>query len=288
MIYSMTAFARSEQEENWGHLICEMRAINHRYLETNIYLPDILRSVEISIREKIRLAIQRGKIDCFIKYQPNKAAHQFLKLNQNLVKELCYFSEQIGGCFAQAASFSATDILNFPGVLETNQTDVAVLQETVYCLIEKTLEELLSERAREGKALEKIFLHRMHLLDNELKKVESRLPFVLVETREKLEKRFQEAKLELDSNRLEQEMLLFAQKLDVTEEVDRIKVHVAEIRRVLSEHNIVGRRLDFLIQELNREINTLGSKSSDITVTHCAVEMKVIIEQVREQVQNVE
>jgi len=181
-----------------------------------------------------------------------------------------------------------TDILRYPGVIESKDNDLTQIKETMLELLEKALQELIVVRQREGKDLEQLFLTRMQLMQDELAKVKQRLPNLLQEARERLLKRFKDVQLEMDSNRLEQEMVIFAQRIDVSEEIERLETHITEVRRVLKQGGLVGRRLDFLMQELNREANTLGSKSVDSVVTYAAVEMKVLIEQVREQVQNVE
>ncbi|HLB43630.1 MAG TPA: YicC/YloC family endoribonuclease [Gammaproteobacteria bacterium] len=289
MICSMTAFARSEIQGDWGGLICEIRSINHRYLEMVFYLPDMLRAFEMSMRESVRQFIKRGKIECSIRYQSNvNAAGSLFAINEILVQALCQASQQIASFLPTTASMSVTDILRFPGVLETKETDLTILQKQVFYLLEKTLNELLASREREGNELKQLFFKRMDLIQQELETVRQRLPQVIQEQQERLIKRFTDVKIELDPGRLEQEMVIFAQKIDVTEEIDRTETHIAEIRRILNQGGVVGRRLDFLLQELNRETNTLGSKSTDSMLMHAAVEMKVLIEQVREQVQNIE
>ncbi len=289
MIYSMTAFARVQSQGDWGTLVCEMRSINHRYLEIGIHVPDVLRVLEMPMRELIRHHIKRGKIECVIRYQPAPAAEASLfSINPVLARELCKASEEIAVLLKNPGLISPTDILRFPGVMETRDSGLDKLQDEVIKLLEKAVKDLLAARAREGEELKHLFLQRMDLLQNELVKVRERLPQVMTDQHERLLKRLAEAKLELDSGRLEQEMVIFAQKIDVAEEIDRTETHIAEVRRVLKQGGVAGRRLDFLLQELNREANTLGSKSVDPVLTHAAVEMKVLIEQVREQVQNVE
>ncbi|MBV9575047.1 MAG: YicC family protein [Gammaproteobacteria bacterium] len=288
MIYSMTAFARVHHQSDKGSLVCEMRSINHRYLEISLHLPDVLRVLEMPLRESIRKHIKRGKIECLIRYQANQDAGESLTINAMLAQELCRASEKIATFLQQAAPIHPTDILRFPGVIETKETDLGKLQADVMQLIKNALHELVAVREREGEELKQLFLQRMDLIQEELSKVKTNLSRVMLEQRERLYKRFNEAKLELDPNRLEQEMVIFAQRIDVAEEIDRTVTHVTEVKRILQEGGIVGRRLDFLLQELNREANTLGSKSVDSVITHAAVEMKVLIEQVREQVQNIE
>lgn len=289
MIYSMTAFARAEIKLEDAQLTCEIRSVNHRYLEASVYLPDILRVFEMPVREGIRQHIKRGKLECLVRYQSSSASKQaLLALNADLAKELCAASETVASFLTSPAPINPTDILRIQGVLETKEKPVTEFEKPLLGLIETTVKALLVARLREGEELKQLFLSRMEAMEAELAKVRERLPVMLQECRERLLKRFTDANIELDKTRLEQEMVFLAQKLDVAEEIDRTKTHIQEVRRILKEGGLVGRRLDFLLQELNREANTLGSKSVDSIVTHAAVELKVLIEQVREQVQNVE
>lgn len=289
MIYSMTAFARVQSQGEWGSLTCELRSINHRYLEISVYLPEVLRALEMPIREQIRETLKRGKVECGIRYQAGtKSASTQFSVNEQFAKELCRVSEDIAGFLKLAAPVQPVDILRFPGVLETKEADVAVLQKEVFALLKTALQELLAGRQREGEELKKLFLQRLDKMDEQLLKVRERLPQVMKDQQDRLIKRFADAKVELDPSRLEQEMVLFAQKIDVAEEIERTETHIAEFRRILKTGGMVGRRLDFLLQELNREANTMGSKSVDPVLTHAAVEMKVLIEQIREQIQNIE
>ncbi|OGT37334.1 MAG: YicC family protein [Gammaproteobacteria bacterium RIFCSPHIGHO2_12_FULL_38_14] len=288
MIYSMTAFARKENQSDIGYLTCEIRSINHRYLEVSLYLPEVLRALEMPMREYVRSHINRGKVECTLKYQLSHTSDHYFQLNKILVKELCVASETIAHLMRQPVVASSTDILRYPGVLEAKEIDTKVLQDAFMKLMEQTLKELIAVREREGNELNQLFLKRIAAIQDELEKVKNQLPGLAKTQREKLLKRFSEANLTLDPGRLEQEMLLFLQKIDVSEEIERTETHLNEMQRILHQGGVVGRRLDFLLQELNREANTLGSKSTDSIVTHAAVEMKVLIEQVREQVQNVE
>ena len=288
MIHSMTAFAREQSQGDWGTLTCEIRSINHRYLEISLHLSETLRVFEGQIRELIRKIVKRGKIECSLRYRPSVDAGTTFLVNKPLVKELARASEDITALLANPAPVSAADILRFPGVMESKEADQTMLQEEVMQLVEKSLHDLLAAREREGSELNKLFLERMDNMQVEMGKVRGRLPQVIKEAQERLNKRFTDAKVELDPARIEQEMVMFAQKIDIAEEIDRTETHISEVRRVLKTGGAAGRRLDFLLQELNREANTMGSKSTDTIITHAAVEMKVLIEQVREQVQNVE
>lgn len=289
MIYSMTAFARSQSQGSWGGFVCELRSINHRFLEMAIHMPDVLRVLEMPIRERIKQHLKRGKIECLIRYQPNLASReQPFTINTDLAQALCQASEKIASFFKNPGPAYPTDILRLPGVLETKEVDLSQLQNEVFQLLEKTMTDLVAARLREGEELKQLFFERLDSIREELAKVRGHLPQVIKDQKDRLRKRFNDAQLELDSMRLEQEMVIFAQRIDVAEEVERAETHVAEIRRILKQGGMAGRRLDFLLQELNREANTLGSKSTDSIITHAAVEMKVLIEQIREQVQNIE
>lgn len=287
MIHSMTAFARTQNQGDWGSMTCEIRSINHRFLEMSVYLPEALRALEMPIRDCIKQFVKRGKIECGIRCQWN-AGSDALSVNATLVSELCKASEKIVDVLQKPAAISVTEILRFPGVLETREVNVEHLQADVINLVKKSMQELVAARLREGEELKQLFLQRLSAISSELETVRKCLPRANMEQRERLLKRFTDAKIELDPLRLEQEMLMYAQKIDINEEIDRTDTHIAEFRRILAEGGSIGRRLDFLLQELNREANTLGSKSVDSVITHAAVEMKVLIEQIREQVQNIE
>lgn len=288
MISSMTAFAREAAQGDFGNLSCEMRSINHRYLEVSVYLPDALRALEMPIRERIRQYLNRGKVECNFRYQMTVSEDASLTINKPLAKVLCLASEEIAAMLGSPAPIQPATLLRFPGIFEKKEMDVSVLQAEVLSLVDAALKELVAARQREGEELKRLFLQRMEFIDLQLAQVRKRLPQVMQDQKDRLIKRFTEASIDLDPARLEQEMVIFAQKIDVAEEIDRAETHLTEMRRILKEGGVIGRRLDFLLQELNREANTLGSKSVDPVVTHAAVEMKVLIEQVREQVQNVE
>lgn len=287
MLYSMTAFSRNQSQGECGSLVCEIRSINHRYLEISMHLPEALRVLETAMRDMLRQKLQRGKIECTMRYQAGLSGTS-LSINTALAKELSQSCVTIAGFLTNAGPISPFDVLRFPGVIETQETDNKKLHESVLQLLDVGIKDLLAARSREGEELKQLFLQRMDLIQGELVKVRARLPQVMQEQRDKLTKRLADISVEFDSGRLEQEMVIYAHKIDVAEEVDRTETHITEVRRVLQQGGLAGRRLDFLLQELNREANTLGSKSTDSVLTHAAVEMKVLIEQVREQVQNIE
>lgn len=289
MIYSMTAFARVQNVSDKGNFVCEIRSINHRYLDISLYLPEVLRAFEMPIREKMRELLKRGKIECNVRYQPSsKVNGNSFNINPAFAQELCSAAENIAKMMKTPAPLQPLEVLRFPGVIEMKEVDTGELKQETFTLIEKALSELIAARGREGEELKKLFMERIEQMQQQLIKVRERLPNMLAEARERLVKRFHDVRVELDPTRLEQEMVMFAQKIDVSEEIDRTATHLHELVRILKEGGLVGRRLDFLMQELNREANTLGSKSVDPVLTHAAVDLKVLIEQMREQVQNVE
>lgn len=288
MIQSMTAFARAQSQGTWGSAVCELRSINHRYLELFVRLPENLHSLEAAVRECIREHIKRGKIECYFRYQPGEANGTEIIINHRLAEQLCQANEKIAQLLPRPAPVDTMEILRWPGILQIAELDLEMIQDAIVTLLKQALDDLIAARQREGEELKQLFLQRLETMKEEIKKVRQRMPAVLSQQRERLFARFRDAKLELDNSRLEQEMVLFAQKIDVSEELDRIDAHISEVRRILKHGGIVGRRLDFLMQELNREANTLGSKSVDSDTTRASVELKVLIEQIREQVQNVE
>ncbi len=288
MIQSMTAFARSQGQGAWGSAVCELRSINHRYLEMSVRMPEALHELEALMRERVRHHIKRGKIECQIRYQPGDNGGSEITINLHLAEQLCRATETVGLMLKQAAPVNPVDILHWPGILKVAEVDLEIIQDAILQLLESGLIDLVEARAREGAELKVLFLQRLETMKSELSKVRERLPALIKGQRERLMARFADAKIELDAARLEQEIVIFAQKTDVSEELERIDTHISEVRRVLKAGGVVGRRLDFLMQELNREANTLGAKSVDVETTRASVELKVLIEQIREQVQNVE
>ncbi len=288
MIRSMTAFARREDQGAWGALQLELRSVNHRYLEVSPRLPEELRVLENKLRERIAQRLGRGKVDCNVRYQAPQSGADGVKVNLELVKQLAHASREIDSILYNAAPINSLEVLRWPGVLETAGVDEEQLQAALLALLDQALDEMNENREREGEKLQAIILQRCDAIEAVVAQVKQRLPEVLANLRKRLEDRLGELKQELDPTRLEQEMVLQAQKIDVDEEMDRLATHIAEVRHVLKGNEPVGRRLDFLMQELNREANTLGSKSADSETTKASVELKVLIEQMREQIQNIE
>jgi len=288
MIQSMTAFSRAQGQGTWGTAVCEVRSINHRYLEVGVRVPDTLHALEASLRERIRHYIRRGKIEFHLRYQPGDVAGAEITINNHLAEKICKANEVIAKMLKMPAPVNTMDILHWPGVLQIAEADLETIQDEVLKLLEKALQDLVEARMREGDELKQLFMQRLDGMKTELAKVRHRLPEIYSQQRSRLVARFSDASVELDSARFEQEIVLFAQKIDVSEELERLDAHISEVRRILKQGGVVGRRLDFLMQELNREANTLGAKSIDVDTTRASVELKVLIEQMREQVQNVE
>lgn len=293
MIQSMTAFARMQGTGAWGSAVCELRSINHRYLELIVRVPDNLHELEGPMRECMRKYIKRGKVECHLRYQPGDISGSEITINSPLAQHLCKANEKVAELlsespFITAAPVNTMDILRWPGILQIAEVDLELIEDEVVALLENGLQDLVAAREREGAELKALFLQRLESMKVEVAKVRQHMPEIMKSQRERLALRFKEAKIEVDSGRLEQEIVLFAQKIDVSEELERIDAHISEVRRVLKHGGVVGRRLDFLMQELNREANTLGAKSADVETTRASVELKVLIEQIREQVQNVE
>jgi len=288
MIRSMTGFARREVSTDDGLLVWELRSVNHRFSEVSPRLPEDLRLLEPAVREHIGKRIKRGKLDATLRFKPVPQADQPLEIDRELVSKLSRVSREIDGLLYNAAPVNSFDVLRWPGVLVTPEQDFARVGEAAQALLDAALDELMANREREGEQLKAIIEQRCAAMEEQVTAVRKRLPEVLQAVRERLQARLSELLGELDNDRVEQEIALLANKADVDEELDRLDTHIAEVRRVLAQDEPVGRRLDFLMQELNREANTLGSKSVDAELTRASVELKVLIEQMREQVQNIE
>jgi len=288
MINSMTAFARESYLGEEGELVWEIRSVNHRYLELFVRLPEELRGLEPLVRERVGKRLKRGKLDCMLRYRPGQGRRGALSVNRPLVQGLQAAARELGELLERPADPSPMELLRWPGVLEEQPADLTPVQTQAAELLERTLDGLVATRGREGERLADLIIQRCRAMHIHSRDVKERMPQLLEEIRGRLTARLQEVLEQLDPNRLEQEMVLFAQRLDVDEEMDRLATHLDEVTRVLEQGGAVGRRLDFLMQELNRETNTLTSKTTDVEVTRHAVDMKVLIEQMREQIQNIE
>lgn len=288
MIKSMTAYACNEAEISNLTLNCEIRSVNHRYSDVNLKLPEALRFLEPELRSLLSSQIKRGKIECSLNYKKNSKHTQGFSINEEALNALLAATQQVAAHTFSLQAFTALDVLAFPNILQEAQTDKNELSIGVLTLVNNTLEQLLNARSREGEQLKKLIEERCQKIKQLVSAATERVPMALLATREKLLNRINEINLQPNFDRLEQELVFLAQKLDVSEELDRINTHIQEVLRVLNQQEPVGKRLDFLMQELNREANTLTSKSTDIPITQIAIELKVLIEQMREQVQNIE
>lgn len=288
MIRSMTAFAREDTQGAWGTLTCEIRTVNHRYLEPGFRLPDHLRELENRFRDQLRKRLGRGKVDVGMRLQLAETPDQGLMVNHELVESLNEAANQVNRILDNPAHINALDVLRWPGVLAGAEQDLEPVKAVAEELFGRTLDSLVAVREREGERLRPLFEDRLATMADGVAEVRARMPELLARQESNLRERFQAARVELDPDRLAQEMVMLAQKSDVAEELDRLDAHIAEVRDTLAQNDAIGRRLDFLMQELNREANTLSSKSIDARVTRVAVDLKVLIEQMREQVQNLE
>ena len=292
MALSMTAFARCDQETAWGSLIWELRSVNHRYLEVSLRLPEDLRALESPVRDLIGKRLGRGKVDGILRFQARDLATGEFAQDETLVAKLIGLGlktgEIAGSQGATLAPLRVIDLLRWPGVLKATGVDMEALNAAAMDLLARSLDEMVATRGREGDRLADTIGQRVDGMEGITRRVRDVLPEVMQGFRQRLETRLAEVKHELDPARVEQEIVLFAHKIDVDEELDRLATHITEVRRVLGQAGQIGRRLDFLMQELNREANTLGSKAADIRLTNAAVDLKVLIEQMREQVQNIE
>ncbi len=287
MIASMTGFARREISGSWGTLVCELRSVNHRFLEAGFRLPDELRSAEGELRQHLAREVRRGKLDCTMTYRRAQVSEAGLEVDSQALERLLIRLKEIGRSVPQH-TVDLLDVLRWPGVLKEDSSAGEELMVAAKALFGSTLEDLVAARAREGLRLKEILELRSAALEDLVRQVRERLPEVQTKLRSRLDERLKELTASVDQDRLEQELALLLQRLDVDEELDRLAGHIQETRRILGANEPAGRRLDFLMQEFNREANTLSSKSQDLDTTRSAVEMKVAIEQMREQVQNAE
>jgi len=288
MIHSMTAFARESAATDQGVLTVELRSVNHRYLDCTFKLPDSLRPLEQRLRELAGSAMARGKLDCLIRLQGHPAQLGELKVNIGQLEKLLAATALINERIPGAQSPSTLDILQFPGICGADEQSEEHLQKSAESLFRETIENMLANRLREGEKLAGLLLGRLQQVEAAVTATRQLLPALMQHQRDRIIARIGELDIEVDRNRLEQELVHLAQKADVDEELDRLEAHVGEVRHTLEKGGPCGRRLDFLMQELNREANTLSSKSIASSTTQNAVELKVLIEQMREQIQNIE
>jgi uncharacterized protein (TIGR00255 family) len=287
-IYSMTGFAAVSEELPLGTLSVEIRSVNHRYLDLQFRLPDEFRTFEPALREQIATRLTRGKVECRIGLTKNPAAQLSMQLNAALLQQLVQLEHAVRAQLPGSAPLSVSDVLRWPGMLEADVLPLEQLKGHTQQLIERAMGDFSASRAREGEKLSALLLERVARMQQLAQRMQPKIPQLVSAYQEKLLARLREAIAEPEGDRLRQEVVLFASKVDVEEELNRLTTHLTEVRRILDQGGPVGKRLDFLMQELNREANTLGAKSADMDVSQGSVELKVLIEQMREQVQNIE
>ncbi len=287
MIRSMTAYARREIKGNWGSAAWELRSVNQRYLETYIRLPEQFRSLEPVVRERIRARLTRGKVECNLRFDLDPSAQSTLQLNEKLAKQLVEAAQWVK-MQSDEGEINPLEVLRWPGVMLAEEQDLDAISTELLLALETALDDFISARESEGAALKTMIEQRLDGVSAEVMKVRAQMPNILQWQRERLVSKLEDAQVQLENTRLEQELVLMAQRVDVAEELDRLEAHVKETHKIMKKEEAVGRRLDFMMQEFNRESNTLASKSINADVTTSAIELKVLIEQMREQIQNIE
>ena len=287
MIYSMTAFARIEIKGDWGNAVWEIRSVNQRFLETYFRLPEQFRGIEPVLRERFRKQLNRGKVECNLRFNANPANKSELALNEKLALQLIEHANWINA-HTLNSQVNPIEVMRWPGVMEAPESDMSAIQAELLAAFDQALKDFIEARASEGANLKVMIEQRLDAISAEADKVQMYMPEVIAWQRNRIIEKFTDAKIDLDSGRVEQELVLLAQKMDVAEELDRLNSHVSETKKILKKGGAQGRRLDFMMQEFNREANTLGSKSINTDVTASAVELKVLIEQMREQIANIE
>jgi uncharacterized protein (TIGR00255 family) len=283
----MTAFARTEAEFSWGTLVWEIRSVNQRFLEPHFKLPDFMRQYEIAIRDKLRKRLARGKVECTLRFHES-VGQQSVQVDQVRLQQIAEALKEIQLSGASEGAVDPLALLQFPGVMHSTSADPNEVGQAALSLFDEALVQLIEGRQREGIELAALINDRLESIGAIVAEIRSKMPQIIVNQKANLVDRVAQLGVDLDPVRLEQEVVLLAQRADVAEELDRLDTHVTEVRRILKEKGPIGRKLDFLMQELNREANTLGSKSVVVATTQSAVELKVLIEQMREQIQNIE
>ena len=288
MIYSMTGYAALSQELPQGTLNLELKTVNHRYLDIQFRIMDELRGLEPALRELIGARLARGKVDCRLGFSAAVTAESLAHIHSGLLKQLLVLDKTVREHAPQAAPLSVAEILRWPGVIATEELSKDALKESVVALVTRALDDLAATRSREGVKLKDIILDRAAQIETLVARIKPKSALIVANLQEKLRQRLKEAEVASEDERVRQEIVLFAQKIDVDEELARLMTHLSEVKRVLGKGGGAGKRLDFLMQELNREANTLGSKSVDAEMSQASMEMKVLIDQMREQIQNIE
>ncbi len=288
MIYSMTAYARKEIKGDWGNAVWEIRSVNQRYLETYFRLPEQFRALEPILRERFRKRLARGKVECHLRFEANPSAKGELTINEDLAKQVINAATRIMEMTGETSRVNPFQVMQWQGVMETPEQDMDSINKDLLNGFDEAINEFIAARASEGENMKALIVQRLDAITEEVVRVRARMPEILQWQRDRLTSKFEEASIELDSSRVEQELILLAQKSDVAEELDRLDSHVKETTSILKKGGACGRRLDFMMQEFNRESNTLASKSISTDITASGVELKVLIEQMREQIQNIE
>lgn len=287
MIHSMTAFSRVEIKGDWGNAVWEIRSVNQRFLETYFRLPEQFRGIEPVLRERFRKQLNRGKVECNLRFNANPATKSALALNEQLALQLIQHANWVNEQTLNS-QVNPLEVMRWPGVMESPEADLSAIQAELLAAFDTALKDFIDARTSEGENLKAMIEQRLTAISAEADKVQAFMPEVIEWQRNRIIDKFNDAKIDLDSGRVEQELVLLAQKMDVAEELDRLNSHVSETQKILKKGGAQGRRLDFMMQEFNREANTLGSKSINTDVTASAVELKVLIEQMREQIANIE
>ncbi len=288
MILSMTGYASQEYNTSSGVLLLELRSVNHRYLELQLKLDDNLRMFEAMVRELIQAKLRRGKVDCRLSLVRNNALEAAPVLNYSVLQQIAESAKTAAQYFPHTQPVNMLEILQMPGVMATVALDTEALEADLKTVLNTVLQDLIAAKAREGEKLKAIILDRLHEVENLVVKVKPMMPTLVKQYQEKLSAKLHEAHASNDDERIRQEIVLFAQRIDVDEELVRLTSHIEEVKRILNATAAAGKRLDFLMQEMNREANTLGSKSVAIETSQISMELKVLIEQMREQMMNIE
>lgn len=288
MANSMTAFARETDSTEWGTITCELRSVNHRYLEINPRLSEEVRQLEPRIREAVAKRIMRGRIDCFLKLQIHEATQDEFVVDRELLAHVAKLGDDTVKQFPHLSPLPVSDVLHWPGVVQARGVDTDILTDAAMQLVRQALERIETDRVREGERLKSAVESRLGEAMTLVEHLKARVPDLTQSFRQRVADKLEDTGTTMDPERMEQEFVLYVQKSDLTEEIDRLHIHLGEVREVLIKDGAIGRRLDFLMQELNREANTLGAKAFDMELTQASVDLKVLIEQMREQIQNIE
>ncbi len=288
MTKSMTAYARNQQSLDEGELIWELRSVNHRFLELHLKMPEEFRASETRFREILQHRLKRGKVECFLRFNTNVQQSASINIDPVQAKALVRACHEINDLLHQPSEVDSMEVLQWPGIIQESKLDMKPVLTASEIGLNKALDELIANREREGERMRDLILQRCESVQQIVDQTRDKMPEIQERYQKKIRERLDTIEVEVNHDRLEQELVHLAQKMDVDEEIDRLDSHLKEMNDVLNRDEAVGRRLDFLMQELNREANTLGSKSADISSTNASVELKVLIEQMREQIQNIE